>query len=75
MKNIRVSSVETDRKIARIISIIFMILVGLFLVSFWTLVLLTQKSNWDAIEIFLFASSVPAVILIPFQLVRYWHSK
>jgi hypothetical protein len=76
MKNIQISSPETDRKIARPASIIFMVLAWLFLAGFWTWAFIEgSPESWGVVEYTLLSISALAFLVIPFQLVRYFRQK
>ena len=78
MKNFQISSSETDRKIARPASVIFMALAWLGMAGLLFYILLLRHSEyypftiWDLILIGLFL--VP-LVLIPIQIVRYFRQK
>jgi hypothetical protein len=76
MKNIQISSPETDHKIARLSSIIFMALAWLFLAGIWMWAFIEgDPKNWGILEYTLVCISALAFLFIPFQLMRYFRDK
>jgi membrane protein YdbS with pleckstrin-like domain len=78
MKNVQISSPETDRKIARPASIVFMSIAWLALVAalIWAFRYgHSDGSDWNAVEIIIVGILLAALVLIPIQLVRYFRQK
>ena len=78
MKNIQISSPETDRKVARPASIIFMVCAWLFMAVFLAWVLYcahSYDSPWDVWTYVFVGIPVLALFIIPIQLVRYIREK
>jgi hypothetical protein len=78
MKNVQISSPETDRKIARPASIIFMGVTWLALAAALVWALRrghSDGSDWNAIEIILVGICIVALVVIPIQVVRYFREK
>jgi len=78
MKNIQVSSPETDRKVARPVSFVFMIAVWLFMAAFltWLIYLIhTSEDNANIATYVLAGISVFVLFIIPIQLVLYFREK
>lgn len=78
MKNIQISSPETDRKIARPGSIIFMCAAWLFMAGLLSWII-CQWHDWamflDVWLDILFALFLVPLVLIPIQVVRYFRQK
>jgi len=78
MKNIQISSPETDRKIARPASIIFMIVAWLFMAGFlaWLLYCAhTYDDPWNIVTCIFGGVCLIVLLIIPIQLVRYFRDK
>ena len=74
MKNIQLSSPESDRKIARVASIIFMSLFWLAVAAFLVWLLITNGNNLSHNIVGVSLLSIP-LLLIPIQLWRYFKNK
>ena len=80
MKNIQLSSPETDRKIARPLSILFMSVAWLSLAGllWWILAasrLPDKEFHWTKFDFIVIAIFLVPLVLIPVQLVRYFRGK
>lgn len=78
MKNVQISSPETDRKIARPASIVFMIIAWLALVAALIWAFHEGHSDggdWNMVEIVIIGIFILALVLIPIQLARYFREK
>ncbi len=74
MKNIQLSSQESDRKVARIASLIFMGVAWLSLTAFLAWYLTTNGNALSHSIVVVSIFSIP-LLLIPFQLWRYFKNK
>lgn len=76
MKNNRISSPDTDRKIAWFASVVFMILAWLFLVGFLAFAFIAGRpATWGFLEYGAVGIAFLALLFIPFQLLRYLREK
>lgn len=78
MKNVQISSPETDRKIARPASIIFMSIAWLALAAALIWAFRhghSDGSDWNAVEMIIAGVLLVALVLIPIQLLRYFRKK
>ncbi len=77
--NVRLTSPETDGKIARPASIIFMIVAWLFFAICLTFIVIVSRQpdagSWDAMGFIIVGGFVLGLVLIPIQLVRYFRSR
>lgn len=80
MKDIQLSTPETDRKIARPASIIFMGVAWLFLAGLLPWILLKSRLSdrefhWTRYDFIVIAIFLVPLVLIPIQLIRYFRGK
>jgi hypothetical protein len=80
MKNIQLSSPERDRKVSRLLSIVFMSVAWLFLAGLRTWILATsrlpdKKFHWTKFDFIVISVFLVPLVLIPIQLVRYFRGK